>query len=501
MIIRCLPSFVTINSGFFYLTDWTFYPKNAIIKMYEIIKKERQKFKMLDEMTNEKIEKTALSVLNMARNKLLVNMRFLDMALNSFEGTYSKPDLTKSAATDGKIFIYNPKFILSSYRMNENLPAGNYLHSVFHCVFKHMFVNATVNRRCWDLACDIAVESVINDMGLPFLASPRAAQQQNFIKGFKGELNVASAEKIYHFLLDKNLPEETLEGLEFLFKADSHFLWYLTEEQKGKLGIKGYGLQGNEATDVFGFKMQLKGMWGDIAERMQTDMEFFGKKQGNGAGLLTMSLKEVNRERYDYTAFLKKFAVRGEVMKINPDEFDYNFYTYGLQLYSNMPLIEPLEYKDVKRIREFVIAIDTSGSVAGDLVQCFVKKTYNILKSTESFFTKINLHIIQCDAAIQEDVKITNQKEFDDYLANMKLHGFGGTDFRPVFGYVNMLVDSREFNNLKGLIYFTDGYGTFPAKKPAYDTAFVFIDEEYNNKDVPPWAIKLVLRKNEIRED
>ena len=219
---------------------------------------------------------------------------------------------------------------------------------------------------------------------------------------------------------------------------------------------------------------------------------------------MTQNLREVNRERYDYTEFLKKFAVRAEMMKINPDEFDYNFYTYGLELYENMPLIEPLEYKEVKRIREFVVAIDTSGSTSGDLVQTFVQKTYNILKSTESFFTKINLHIIQCDANIQEDVKITTQQEFDAYLKHMKLHGLGGTDFRPVFDYVDTLVHNREFDNLKGLIYFTDGFGPFPNKKPSYDTAFVFIEDEkstygmYNNYDIPSWAIKLVLRKDEL---
>ena len=56
----------------------------------------------------------------------------------------------------------------------------------------------------------------------------------------------------------------------------------------------------------------------------------------------------------------------------------------------------------------------------------------------------------------------------------------------------------KEFTNLKGLIYFTDGCGEFPAKKPDYDTAFVFVDDEYNNPNVPPWAIKLVLQKDEI---
>jgi predicted metal-dependent peptidase len=127
-----------------------------------------------------------------------------------------------------------------------------------------------------------------------------------------------------------------------------------------------------------------------------------------------------------------------------------------------------------------------------------LQKTYNILKSTESFASRINLRIIQCDAEIQEDVKITSQAEFDDYIKNFKIKGLGGTDFRPVFTHVNWLVEQGEFTRLKGLIYFTDGYGTFPTQMPPYETAFIFIDEEYNIPIVPPWAIKLVLRKDEI---
>ena len=131
-------------------------------------------------------------------------------------------------------------------------------------------------------------------------------------------------------------------------------------------------------------------------------------------------------------------------------------------------------------------------------MQTFIQKTYNILKSTESFFSKINLHIIQCDADVQEDIKITSQEDFDNYLKNMQIKGLGGTDFRPVFSYVNSLLAAGEFSNLKGLIYFTDGYGTFPERMPDYETAFVFIDDEYNNPAVPPWAIKLVLQRDEI---
>ena len=48
------------------------------------------------------------------------------------------------------------------------------------------------------------------------------------------------------------------------------------------------------------------------------------------------------------------------------------------------------------------------------------------------------------------------------------------------------------------MIYFTDGYGTFPARKPDYDAAFVFVDDDAADVKVPPWAIKLVLRTDEI---
>ena len=158
-------------------------------------------------------------------------------------------------------------------------------------------------------------------------------------------------------------------------------------------------------------------------------------------------------------------------------------------MYGNLPLVEPLEYKDVKQIKEFVIAIDTSGSVAGEKVQAFVRKTYNILKQQESFGRKINLHIVQCDAKVQNDTKITTLDDLETYFSDMKLYGFGGTDFRPVFAYVDQLI---------GLIYFTDGYGTFPERKPPYETAFVFVDDNYNNYDVPPWAIKLILESKDL---
>lgn len=471
---------------------------------------------MTEEEKLQKSEEISAEILRMAKNKLLVNLRFLDVALSR---PVLKPaeDKTTCCATDGVVFIYSPRHIITTFKVEEDMVTRSFLHLLFHCVFKHMFVSPHVNRDLWDIACDIAVESAINDLKLDYLKTLRAGKQIQLIEGYKDEIKTLSAEKLYRFLLDKKLPQKSIDTLKMLFKADEHFLWYMTDEQKRAMGIPGYDKgdgSGNSSSPGDGDddgdgegegsgtpyfnRSDVEKDWGEIGEHMLVDLETFGKQRGTEAGLLTQNLREVHRERYDYTEFLKKFAVRGEIMKINPDEFDYNYYTYGLELYENLPLIEPLEYKDTKAIRDFVIAIDTSGSTSGELVQKFVQKTFNILKSSESFFTKINLHIIQCDAAIQEDVRITTQEEFDNYLSTMEIHGLGGTDFRPVFSYVNSLVEIGEFANLKGLIYLTDGYGDFPAKKPDYETAFVFIDDEPNNYNVPPWAIKLVLRSEEI---
>ncbi len=467
---------------------------------------------MPNEEQQKKIKKIALDVLNLCRNCLVINLRFMDSAISRLTLTEG---VTERTATDGENYYYDPVHILRSYKKARELPIRRYLHTVFHCIYRHMFIGTLKDNRLWDLACDMAVEHSINGLGLDAVTIEKAAKQEDVLKGLSGKVKYITAEMLYRYYLDNRPDEATLRRLEMLFSLDEHFIWYLPPEQQatlaGKAGTSNNtngnsekNADGNSLTDaelerIISDRKELENMWKDVSEYVQTALETLEHQRGDKAGGLTQNLKEVNRERYDYTAFLKKFAVMGEAMKINDDEFDYIYYTYGLELYRNLPLIEPLEYKDVKRIREFVIAIDTSGSVEGELVQKFVQKTYNILKSTESFFSKINLHIIQCDADIQQDVKITSQEEFDEYLKSMKIHGLGGTDFRPVFQYVDKLIEQKEFTNLKGLIYFTDGFGVFPERQSQYQTAFVYINDGYESPDVPVWAIKLVLESEDLR--
>lgn len=402
------------------------------------------------------LDSLARDVLKLSRNTLLVNLRFLGMALSQFDYVPKKGTIS----TDGEHIFYDARYVLQAYKEKKERVVREYLHMVMHCIFRHNFIHVIlVEHDFWNLACDIAVENAINELSLKTADDGRTMQQMLMIHELKQHVKYLTAEKLYRYFLDKKLTHERVEGLHKIFSSDDHSNWYDVTLQidinirKTTVGFAGNGRSGNNAGDgqsksnagdgllksAYRSRAELEESWKKISERMQVDLETFQKFQGDTPGEMIQNLREVNREKYDYASFLRQFAVMGEVMKINDEEFDYNFYTYGLKLYENMPLIEPLEYKDVKRIREFVIAVDTSGSVMGDVVQRFIQKTYNILKQEESYFKKFNLHIIQCDADIQEDTKITSQEEFDSFLKNMQIKGLGGTDFRPVFEYVEKL--------------------------------------------------------------
>lgn len=104
-------------------------------------------------------------------------------------------------------------------------------------------------------------------------------------------------------------------------------------------------------------QQQLEEKWTEIGEKTETNLETFSKDMGAEAGELLQYLKVENRERYDYRQFLQKFVTLKEDMRVDDDAFDFIFYTYGLQMYGNLPLIEALEYKEVKKVEELVLPL------------------------------------------------------------------------------------------------------------------------------------------------
>lgn len=207
----------------------------------------------------------------------------------------------------------------------------------------------------------------------------------------------------------------------------------------------------------------------------------------------------VLQQRRSYRDFLRKFASLRETMQIDPEEFDLSYYTYGLRIYGNMPLIEPMETKETLQVETFVVVIDTSYSTNGELVKKFLQLTADLLLESVELSGKCRIHILQCDDKVRQDDVVTSKEELAQTLQRFTLTEGGSTDFRPAFRYVDQLMQSGQIRHLQGLLYFTDGKGIYPAKRPEYKTAFIFA-QDYEEEAVPPWAMRIRIDHEEIME-
>ena len=418
-----------------------------------------------------------IRILSNARNELYLNMRYLDVALGSLR--YEAAPGCRGVGTDGFVIYYDPEFLCSLFRQGRVLVNRCYLHMVLHCLFCHMDTQGSREQRDWNLACDIAAESVIDSLYLGCIHRQPSLYRQDWYGRLRKELPVLNGEGIYHILKKMNLQDKQRERLAAELYVDDHGYWELPDEEP-KLSV----VRQNQ--------------WDNNRERLQTEMETMGNQQDEDSQSLLEHVQVENRERYDYREFLKKFSVLREEQQVDLDSFDYVFYTYGMSLYGNMPLIEPMESREVSRIQDFVIVIDTSMSCSGELVRRFLEETYDVLCEADSYFRKVNIHIIQCDEKVRQDQRITCREEMEAYMADFSIIGQGGTDFRPAFEYVDDMMARGEFHRLRGLLYFTDGEGIYPMKRRLYDTAFVFVRDSYTDISVPAWAMKVILEPEQI---
>lgn len=130
-------------------------------------------------------------------------------------------------------------------------------------------------------------------------------------------------------------------------------------------------------------------------------------------------------------------------------------------------IVPSLEGKKLK----IAVAVDISGSVH-DIVQEFLVEVNKILTS----FRKYEVLLLYCDDKIRDITVIKSPRKFPDKI---EVKGFGGTDFRPVFEF---LAKKKDY---KLLVYLTDGYGTYPNRRPAgLKTIWVL----FNSDATPPFG-------------
>lgn len=469
----------------------------------------------METSNRDRRQEVAAEVLQLACAQIMAELRFFSEAagLLTLRPDPSGPLL----ATDGAVLYYAPRGILQLFSAQRNAVTRGMLHSLLHCLLGHPFQRQPKTRQWWDLACDMAVEAVLCELDLPMLAVTEESEIADLCTQWITRAGSDACEKLYNHLLAHPPAEDEYRYLSKLFARDDHRLWYAAaprQDSSGNPSARTSSLPGRQPAtpsddssvavhshqDAGGEPAAALGKkWRRLSRQVVTDLETFHRQRGRQAGRLLANLKPVVWEQVDYSEFLRRFGAPTEVVHLSEDEFDIIYYTYGLTCYGNIPLIEPLETHAEQRIRTFVIAIDTSGSVQGEIVQTFLQRTCNVLRQTNTFASRVRIYLLQCDCAVQSIQELHDPGDLERIIPKMDLRGFGGTDFRPVFDTVDALIREKKLQNVDGLLYFTDGVGEYPQRQPPYKTAFIFHRDDYISPRVPSWAIRAVLTTDNIK--
>ena len=337
----------------------------------------------------------------------------------------------------------------------------------------HPWQRGGVDAQAWSLACDMTVGFLAKRLLGQTLDETQAKAFYALRKGTAFSASAVCAQ------LDETfpVPRETLRAL---FAQDDHALWNAAQEQ-ARLPVSGADGAGAPA------------LWRRQKEKLLPFMQEEKAKIGAGTAGAKLSALDSPENNVRFAGLLRAFSVLRENRHVSDADFSYSWYAYGMEHYDGVALLEPLEYSEERKLRELAIVIDTSASCSRGLTGWFLRAVHDILLRERLFFDRFRLHILQCDCEVQQDTLVTNLEEFQWYLDHLELYGGGGTDFRPALRRIDELVESGELPHLGGVLYFTDGYGVFPEREPAYPVAFVMLRYRYDDINIPRWAIRLVL--------
>ena len=381
--------------------------------------------------------------------------------------------------TDGKRIIFGEKqLIYQAATKGADIISLGLCHTLLHDMFLHPFKAKGKDEKIYDAACDITVSYYTDMLGIAFGDRRRLDYRKRVYKSIIDGFGGVTESFCSKFLKEKE--EKELEEIAAVFKVCDHKPWYEKSDNGGSGGDD--NSDGEEDKDA-------EKQWIEISKVVLP-------KLGRDQRELRRKLEIVTGGKKDYRKLLERF-IKSNERKAPSDDFDYIFYCYGLSLYKNVPLIENIETSDAKDYSQVVVAIDVSGSTEGEPVKVFLKEVYSIC-SQISEKDKLRLRIIQCDAEICSDEIIGGDEDFKEKMKNFKLEGGGGTDFRPVFERLS--ADKKRGAKIRALLYFTDGYGTFPAENPDYKVCFLLYGENAEDIKVPYFAYKIVLDGDDLSQ-
>ena len=320
-----------------------------------------------------------------------------------------------TACTDGKDIFFNEVFLKS---LNSSEQNALMLHEVLHMALLHVQRRQFRDPKIWNIAADIVVNDLI--IGNTPFNLPEGAIIDNSYRD-------KSVEYVYEALLKNN------------------------KYKKYNLSISDITSYDKSAEDKFSEEEQLEiaSYWKDKIQVLKnSNLTDVSSGQGNMPAGMSQEIEVILEPEVDWRHALWKYVGKTPA---DFDDLDRRFLYRGL--YLEGLLTEALEVS---------VCIDTSGSISRSLLDQFLGELKGILRS----YPHVKCDLFFADAELDGPHEIHSIEELPP------LTGFGGTSFVPFFNYLE-----NNNNNLLGThkvsIYFTDGYGDFPTKKPKDPTMWL----------------------------
>ena len=155
-------------------------------------------------MNNNNLSSVGQDILLSGRTQLCLALPYLSGPLCTLVPLPGE-EITVSSATDGETLYYNASYLATGFLKSERFSPRLNLHMVLHCLFRHLAKRRGRDPVLWDLACDAAVESVIDSLPYACLTQRAAPVRELFLAECRREMKVLSAEGIYRMLLRGDL--------------------------------------------------------------------------------------------------------------------------------------------------------------------------------------------------------------------------------------------------------------------------------------------------------
>lgn len=345
----------------------------------------------------------ASDLITKAKVQLILDQPFY--AMLALRMKYNEAPEIETASTDGHQIKYNPAFI-ESLTLDE--VKGLIAHEVMHVASLHHTRRAGRDPKQWNVACDYAINPLIEQSNLKL--PPGALKNPQF--------NGKSAEEIFSLLPppDPNQDPNQDPGNDPGQSGGVEDAPAQTESERNQ----------EEA--------QIK--------QAVAQAETIAKQQGSIPGHLQRLINDILAPTVNWREVLARFL----------DQIDRNDYSWKkpnprfahMGLY--LPTLESLT------VGKFVLMVDTSGSVDGNLLNQFAAEMSEIATAWNVGFTV--LHI---------DTEVNHVQNFEEG-DTIEPQGGGGTDFKPGFTWIE-----ENDEEPAAVIYFTDGEcNSYPRTAPEY---------------------------------